>query len=504
MFKSSSKVILNQHKTGALLLGRSLNGSSSRFYATDKKQVVIVGGGPGGYVAAIKAAQLGLKTVCVEKRGTLGGTCLNVGCIPSKALLHASHMYHEAHGSTFAKWGISLKDVKIDVATMQKQKEKAVSGLTGGIEHLFKKYKVEYVKGEGTIVGKNEVAVKGLDGKNDTITTENIVIATGSEPTPLPFLPFDEKVILSSTGALSLGHIPKRMVVIGAGVIGLEMGSVYSRLGSEVTVVEYADRVSPFLDKEVSATLKKILEKQGMKFKLGVAVKSGKIVDGNKVVLELANNASGAVESFEADVALISIGRRPYTQNLGLNNVGIPLDERGRVVIDEHFRTKVPNIYAIGDAVRGPMLAHKAEDEGLAVAESLAGRHGHVNYDAIPNVIYTHPEIASVGKTEEELTKEGIKYKVGKFPYMGNSRARTIDDGTEGFVKILTDAQTDKVLGVHIIGIYAGELISEAVLAMEYGASAEDIARTCHAHPTLSEAVKEAALAAYDGKPIHF
>jgi len=391
----------------------------------------------------------------------------------------------------------------MDVSVMQKQKDKAVKGLTGGIEFLFKKYKVEYVKGEGTIVGKNEVAVKGLDGKNDTISTDNIVIATGSEATPLPFLPFDEKVILSSTGALSLDHVPKKMVVIGAGVIGLEMGSVYARLGSEVTVIEYSDRISPFLDKEVSATFQKTLEKQGMKFKLGTAVKTGKVVNGKSVSLEIANNKSGAVETFEADVALISIGRRPHTQNLGLNNVGIPLDERGRVIIDDHFRTNVPNIYAIGDVVRGAMLAHKAEDEGLAVAEQLAGRKGHVNYDAIPNVIYTHPEIASVGKSEEELQQAGIKYKVGKFPYNANSRARTIDDGTEGFVKILADAQTDKVLGVHIIGIYAGELISEAVLAMEYGASAEDIARTCHAHPTLSEAVKEAALAAYDGKPIH-
>lgn len=391
----------------------------------------------------------------------------------------------------------------MDVSVMQKQKDKAVKGLTGGIEFLFKKYKVEYVKGEGSITGKNEVSVKGLDGKNSTIATDNIVIATGSEAAPLPFLPFDEKVILSSTGALALDHVPKRMTVIGAGVIGLEMGSVYSRLGSEVTVIEYSDRVSPFLDKEVSTVFQKTLEKLGMKFKLGVSVKSGKVVDGKVCQLELVNNASGASEVFESDVCLVSIGRRPHTANLGLNNVGITLDERGRVPIDDHFRTSVPNIYAIGDVVRGPMLAHKAEDEGIAIAEQLAGRSGHVNYDAIPNVIYTHPEIASVGKTEEELVKAGIKYKVGKFPYNANSRARTIDDGTEGFVKILADAQTDKVLGVHIIGIYAGELIGEAALAMEYGASSEDIARTCHAHPTLSEAIKEAAVAAYDGKPIH-
>ena len=424
--------------------------------------------------------------------------------VPAKALLHASHMYYESQKDTFSKWGINMKDVSMDFATMQKQKDKTVKGLTGGVEFLFRKYKVEYVKGEATIVDKNRVVVKGLDGKNDTLSTENIVIATGSEPTPLPFLPFDERVILSSTGALSLDHIPKKMVVIGAGVIGLELGSVYSRLGSDVTIIEFSDRISSFLDKEVSTILQNILEKQGIKFKLGTTVKTGKVIDGKSVSLEIANNKTGSVEMFDADVALISIGRRPFTQNLGLNNVGIILDERGRVVIDDHFHTNISNIYAIGDVVRGAMLAHKAEDEGIAIAEQLAGRKGHVNYDAIPNVIYTHPEIASVGKTEEELQKSAIKYKVGKFPYSGNSRARTIDDGTEGFVKILADAQTDKVLGVHIIGIYAGELIAEATLAMEYGASAEDIARTCHAHPTMSEAIREAALAAYDGKTINF
>jgi dihydrolipoamide dehydrogenase len=492
--------MLNRCSKVTRFLSKSTS-QSLRYYATPTNDVVIVGGGPGGYVAAIKAAQLGLKTVCVEKRGSLGGTCLNVGCIPSKALLHATHLYHEIESS--AKWGIQLTaPPTMNIEKLMQQKSKAVTGLTSGIEHLFKKNKVQYSKGHGKITGKNEVTVLDNNGKEiEKISTKNIIIATGSEPTPLPFLPFDEKVVCSSTGILSLTEVPKKLIVIGGGVIGLEMGSVWSRLGSEVTVVEFLDRITPFEDPEVSKNFQQILGKQGMKFKLGTKVTGAK-KDGNGVTLSLEAAKGGASEQLSADVVLVSIGRKPYTSNLGLENVGIKLDERGRVPVDQHTlkTTGSDSIYAIGDCIIGPMLAHKAEEEGIFVAERLAGKEGHVNYDTIPSVIYTYPEVAHVGLNEDELTKKGVQYNIGKFPMMANSRARTNDE-TVGFVKILADKETDRVLGVHIIGPNAGEQIAECVLAMEYGASSEDIGRTCHAHPTLSEAVKEAALATH-GKAI--
>ncbi|KAG2374096.1 hypothetical protein C9374_011175 [Naegleria lovaniensis] len=486
---------------------------SWRNYSSAAQQphdLIVIGGGPGGYVAAIKASQLGLKTACIEKRGSLGGTCLNVGCIPSKALLHASQIYYDATHSNFSKWGIQMSPVNLDFPSMQQQKDKSVKNLTSGIEFLFKKYQVDYFKGEGTILGNDQVLFKSNQTDSEQLlSTKNILIATGSESSQLPFLPFDEKFVLSSTGALSLQHIPKRMIVIGAGVIGLELGSVFNRLGSQVTVLESnTERISPFLDREVSHTLKKILEKQGMTFKLGISVTNGHVDTLNKkVMLELESNAKGstkAKEQIEADVVLVCIGRRPYTQRLGLENVGISLDEKGRIPVNDHLQTSSPSIYAIGDVVRGPMLAHKAEHEGFSVAEYLAGRSiPHLNYNAIPNVIYTHPEVASIGQTEQDLLTNSIPYRVGKFPFVGNARSKTIGEGMEGFVKVLTDAVTDRILGVHIIGMYAGELIAEAALALEYGASAEDIARTCHAHPTFAEAFKEAALMAYDGKPLN-
>lgn len=467
---------------------RSFSHQQIRWYSTPTHDVAVIGGGPGGYVAAIKAAQLGLKTVCVEKRGTLGGTCLNVGCIPSKALLHASHMYHEANHN-FKKWGINVENVKMDIDTMMKKKEQAVTGLTRGIEGLFKKYGVTYVKGHGKITGKQEITVDLLEGgKQEKISSKNIIIATGSEPTPLPFLPFDEERVVSSTGALSLKQVPKEMFVIGAGVIGLEMGSVWNRLGTKVTVIEFLDRITPFLDSEVGKNFQKILEKQGMSFMLGTKVVSAS-KDGNGVSLTVEPAKGGEKKSLRADVMLVSIGRRPYTENLGLEIVGVKKDERGRVIVDEHLRAVgTEGIWGIGDVVAGPMLAHKAEEEGIAVAETIAGKKGHVNYNAIPSVIYTNPEVANVGFSEEELKQKGIAYNVGKFPFMANSRARTNDE-PDGFVKILTDKETDRVYGIHIIGANAGEQIAEAVLALEYGASAEDIARTCHAHPTDRKSV---------------
>jgi len=480
---------------------RSFNNQQVRWYSTPTHDVAVIGGGPGGYVAAIKAAQLGLKTICIEKRGTLGGTCLNVGCIPSKALLHASHMYHSA-SHDFKKWGISVDNVQMDVGTMMKKKETAVTGLTKGIELLFKKNGVTYVKGHGKITASQEITVDTLDGKQEKVFAKNIVIATGSEPTPLPFLPFDEQSVLSSTGALSLTQVPKKMFIIGAGVIGLEMGSVWSRLGTEVVVVEYLDRITPFLDAEVGKTFQKVLEKQGMKFMLGTKVVSAEKNANGHVTLTVEPAKGGEKKVLDAEVMLVSIGRKPYTENLGLESVGVKKDERGRIIVDDHLRTGVEGIWGIGDVITGPMLAHKAEEEGIAVVETIAGKKGHVNYNAIPSVIYTNPEVANVGLSEEELKQKGIAYKVGKFPFMANSRARTNDEA-EGFVKVLADKETDKVYGIHIIGPNAGEQIAEAVLALEYGASAEDIARTCHAHPTLSEAVKEAALMASEGKAIH-
>lgn len=455
--------------------------------------VVVIGGGPGGYVAAIRAAQLGLNVACVEKRGTLGGTCLNVGCIPSKALLHSSELYAEAAGH-FSDHGIKVSP-KLDLGTMVKRKDKVVTDLTKGIEGLFKKNKVTYVKGHGELTDANTVKV----GK-ETLSAKHIIIATGSETTPLPGVEIDEKQIVSSTGALSLSSVPKSMVVIGGGVIGLEMGSVWSRLGAKVTVVEYLDKILPPMDGEVSKQFKRVLEKQGLEFKLGTKVTAAKKGKG-KVSLTLEPAAGGKAETLDAEVVLVAIGRRPYTDKLGLDKAGLSTDERGRIPVNAKLQTSVPNIYAIGDVIEGPMLAHKAEEDGVAAAETIAGKAGHVNWDMVPSVVYTSPEVAMVGKTEEQLKDAGVAYNVGKFPFMANSRGRAIGQ-TEGFVKILADKRTDKVLGVHIIGPSAGVLLSEAVIAMEFGASSEDIARTCHSHPDLTEAVKEAALAV-DGRAIH-
>ena len=465
--------------------------------------LVVVGGGPGGYVAAIKAAQLGLKVACVEKRGTLGGTCLNVGCIPSKALLNATHKLHEAQHD-FKKFGIEGgENCSIDHDKLMGAKAKAVKGLTAGIEGLFKMNKVQYVVGEGSITKDKTVTVTKADGKTETLQTKNIVIATGSDPTPLPFAPFDEEQIVSSTGALSFSKKPDHLVVIGGGVIGLELGSVYARLGSKVTVVEFLDQCSPFLDNEVAKEIVSLLKKnEGMAFKTSTKV-TGIEKKGDKVLISVEAVKGGKAEVIEADATLVSVGRRPFTDNLGLDAVGVKTNKGGFVVVEPHtFKTSVPNVYAIGDVIdQGPMLAHKAEDEGIAIAEILAGKVGHVNYDVIPGVIYTNPEVAWVGKNEQELKAEGVKYKTGKFKFAANSRAKT-NDSYQGFVKVLTDARTDKILGMHIVNGMAGELIAEGALAMEYGAAAEDVGRTCHAHPTLSEAVKEACMAAY-GKPIH-
>ena len=459
--------------------------------------LIVIGGGPGGYVAAIRAAQLGMNVACVEMRGSLGGTCLNVGCIPSKALLNSSEKYEDAK-LHFASHGIKAK-VELDLATMMAHKDKVVVDLTKGIEGLFKKNKVAYVIGKGEIKSATESATEVVVGK-DTLKTKRILIATGSEVTPLPGVTVDEKRVVSSTGALDLDKVPEHLVVVGGGVIGLELGSVWRRLGAKVTVVEYLDRIGGALDAEVAKQFQRILEKQGIEFKLGMKVMEAD-ARGKAVNLSIEPAKGGARESLSADVVLVSIGRRPYTQGLGLDKVGIKLDERGRVPVDKHYETSTKGIYAIGDVIVGPMLAHKAEDEGMAVAEIMAGQAGHVYYDGIPNVIYTWPEVAAVGKSEEELKAQGIAYKVGKFPFMANSRGRAVGE-TDGFVKILADATTDRVLGVHIIGPDAGTLIAEAALAMEYGASSEDIARTCHAHPTLNEAVKEAALAVL-GRAIH-
>ncbi|KAI8819091.1 uncharacterized protein EV422DRAFT_535080 [Fimicolochytrium jonesii] len=473
----------------------------ARGYASSPEyDVVVVGGGPGGYVAAIKASQLGLKTACVEGRGALGGTCLNVGCIPSKSLLHNSHLYHQAVHD-FKKRGIEISDVKINLPQMLGQKEKSVKGLTGGIELLFKKNKTDYVKGWGKIVSPNEVSVEGEDGQK-TIKTKNIIIATGSEVTPFPGVEIDEEVIVSSTGALSLKKVPEKMIVIGGGVIGLELGSVWGRLGAQVTTVEYMDAIGAGMDADIAKTFQRVLAKQGMKFKLSTKVISATKNSNGKVDVVVEAAKGGKQEKFEVDVVLVAIGRRPLTKGLGLESVGVEVDNKGRVKADHEFKTNVPGIRAIGDVIAGPMLAHKAEEEGIAAVEYIAGGHGHVNYGAIPSVIYTYPEVAWVGKTEAEAKAAGIKYKIGSFPFAANSRAKTMDD-YEGTIKIISEAETDKIVGAHIIGPNAGEMIAEAVLAIEYGASSEDIARTCHAHPTLSEAFKEACMATYD-KPIHF
>ncbi len=460
--------------------------------------LVVIGTGPGGYVCAIRAAQLGLKVAVVEKRKTHGGTCLNVGCIPSKALLQASEKFEEA-AHELAGFGVVTDTPRLDLAAMMKHKDETVAANVNGVAFLFKKNKIESFTGVGRILGPGEVAVTAEDGTTQSLATKNIVIATGSDVTPLPGVEIDEQRIVSSTGALSLAAVPEKLLVVGAGVIGLELGSVWGRLGSKVTVVEFLDRILPGADAEVAKQFQRILTKQGFEFRLAHKVsKVVKAASGLEVAIE--PSAGGEATLLEADVVLVAIGRRPVTEGLGLEAAGVATD-RGRVVIDHHFATNIPGIYAIGDVVRGAMLAHKAEDEGIAVAEIIAGQHGHVNYEAIPSVVYTMPEIASVGATEEDLQAKGIAYRSGKFPFTANGRARAMRL-TEGFVKILADAASDRVLGVHIIGAGAGEQIAEAAVLMEFGGSAEDLARICHAHPTLSEAVREAALAV-DKRAIH-
>ncbi|MBP0112694.1 MULTISPECIES: dihydrolipoyl dehydrogenase [Bradyrhizobium] len=453
--------------------------------------LVVIGTGPGGYVCAVRASQLGMKVAVVEKNATLGGTCLNVGCMPSKALLHASEMFEEA-GHSFAKMGVSVPAPKLDLPAMMNFKQQGIDGNVKGVEFLMKKNKVDVLKGTGKILGTGKVEVSA-DGKSQVVETKNIVIATGSDIARLKGIEIDEKRIVSSTGALSLEKVPGRLLVIGAGVIGLELGSVWRRLGSEVMVVEFLDRILPGMDGEVARQFQRILEKQGFAFKLGSKV-TGVEANSKALLAKIEPAAGGAAETIEADVVLVCIGRVPYTDGLGLKEAGVALDARGRVQIDPHFATSLKGVYAIGDVVAGPMLAHKAEDEGVAVAEIIAGQAGHVNYDVIPGVVYTTPEVSSVGKTEEELKQAGTAYTVGKFPFTANGRSK-VNQTTDGFVKILADAKTDRVLGVHIIGIEAGEMIHEACVLMEFGGSAEDLARTCHAHPTRSEAVKEAALA---------
>jgi dihydrolipoyl dehydrogenase len=454
--------------------------------------LVVIGTGPGGYVCAVRAAQLGMKVAVVEKNATLGGTCLNVGCMPSKALLHASEMFEEA-GHSFAKMGVSVSAPKLDLPSMMNFKQQGIDGNVRGVEFLMKKNKIDVISGNGRILGAGKVEVTGRDGKAQTVETKNIVIATGSDIARLKGIEIDEKRVVSSTGALSLDRVPEKLLIIGAGVIGLELGSVWKRLGAEVMVVEFLDRILPGMDGEVAKQFQRMLEKQGFAFKLGAKVTavdtSGKML---KATLEPA--AGGTAETIEADVVLVCIGRVPYTEGLGLKEAGIALDNRGRVQIDAHFSTSVKGVYAIGDVVAGPMLAHKAEDEGVACAEIIAGQAGHVNYDVIPGVVYTTPEVSSVGKTEEELKQAGVAYTSGKFPFTANGRSK-VNQTTDGFVKILADAKTDRVLGVHIVGREAGEMIHEACVLMEFGGSAEDLARTCHAHPTRSEAIKEAALA---------
>lgn len=459
--------------------------------------IVIIGGGPGGYVAAIRAAQLGFNVACVEKRKTLGGTCLNVGCIPSKAMLEISHKFHDAEHN-FDKLGIKIKKPEINVKKLIDNKNEIVSGLTKGIAGLFKKNKITQIEGLASFVDKNTIEVENKSSK-ETITAKYFIIATGSKVTNLPNVEIDEKTIISSTGALDLDKVPEKMVIIGAGVIGLELGSVWGRFGSKVEVIEYQNRITPTMDSEISRNFQKILEKQGMNFRLSTKVTSVK-KDGKAALVEIEPAAGGKKESIKADIVLVAIGRRPNTDSLGLDKIGIKINQAG-FIENNHLRTNVENIFVVGDVTTGPMLAHKAEDEGIAVAEIIAGQAGHVNYDVIPNVIYTYPEVASIGKSEDELKAAGIDYKVGKFSMMANSRARATFD-EEGFVKILSDKQTDRILGCHIIAREAGNMIHEVVVAMEFGGSAEDIARTCHAHPTYNEAIKEAALAS-DKRAIH-
>ena len=454
--------------------------------------LIVIGSGPGGYVCAIRAAQLGMKTAVVEKWSTFGGTCLNIGCIPSKAMLNASELYEEA-AHKFAQMGIKVGTPAVDLAAMLKYKQGAVDGNVKGVDYLFKKNKIETFHGTGRVAGPGKVEVKNADGKAQVLETKNIVIATGSDVARLNGIDFDEKRIVSSTGALDLPAVPKKLLIVGAGIIGLELGSVWRRLGTEVTIVEFLDHILPGIDSEVAKQFHRILQKQGVVVRLSSKV-AGIGTFGATLKVKVEPAAGGAAEVLDADVVLVAIGRVPYTDGLGLEALGVKKDNRGRILVDPHYRTNVESIYAIGDVIAGPMLAHKAEEEGVAVAEILAGQAGHVNYDVIPNVVYTYPEIASVGKTEEELKAAGVAYNIGKFPFTANARAR-VNLTTEGFVKILADAKTDRVLGVHILGPDAGNMIGEAAVAMEFGASSEDIARTCHAHPTLTEAVKEAALA---------
>ena len=466
----------------------------------DNFDLVVIGGGPGGYVCAIRAAQLGLKTACVESRGALGGTCLNVGCIPSKSLLNLSENYHKAK-KDFNQQGIEIAGIKLNIEKMMSNKNKSIQVLTKGVEFLFKKNKVTYIKGKGVVFSKNDVVVYGSNNSRSNIKAKNIVIATGSEVASLPGIEIDEENIVSSTGALSFDKVPKKLAVIGGGYIGLEMGSVWSRLGSDVTVIEYLDFITPGMDREVSNEFQKILTKQGIKFKMGSKVNTVNS-KGDFVTISYTDIKNSKEEKIEVDKVLVAVGRKPYTEGLNLSKIGVKLDNKGRIEINNKLQTSIENIYAIGDVIKGPMLAHKAEDEGIAVAEILAGQSGHVNYDVIPGVVYTSPEVATVGKTEEQLKSENQSYKVGKFPFLANSRAK-VNNETDGFVKILADSKTDKVLGVHIIGPHCGDMIAEMALAMEFGASSEDIARTCHAHPTHTEAIKEAALAV-DKRPIHF
>jgi len=464
---------------------------------SEKFEAVVIGGGPGGYVCAIRLSQLGLKTACIESRGSLGGTCLNVGCIPSKSLLNLSEEFHKVKG--LANKGIEVGNVKLNLDNMMKSKDKAVTVLTKGVEFLFKKNKVTYFKGYGSFKSPNEILIKDNENKETIIQSEKTIIATGSVATSLPGIEIDEQKIVSSTGALKLEKVPNKMVVVGGGYIGLEMGSVWSRLGAEVQVVEFLDHITPGMDKEISLEFMKILKKQGIKFNMQNKVE---IIEKNKSGVVVSTiDKEGNKNNFDCDVVLISVGRKANTEGLNLEAIGVELDDRKRIKTDKSFKTNLENIYAIGDVIVGPMLAHKAEDEGIAVAENIAGQSGHVNYDTIPGVIYTTPEVAAIGKTEEQLKDSKMKYKIGKFSFMANSRAKAIDDA-EGFVKILADEKTDKVLGAHIIGPHAGELIAEIGVAMEFGASSEDIARTCHAHPTFSEAVKEAALSV-DKRAIH-
>ena len=463
-------------------------------------EVIIIGAGPGGYVCAIRAAQLGLKTACIESRSTLGGTCLNVGCIPSKSLLNLSEYYYKAQ-KEFNKLGIEASDIKLNLSKMMSNKNKSVLTLTKGIEYLFKKNKINHIKGEGAITSQNEVTVRDTSGKKTVYQAKNIVISSGSNPTSLPGIKIDEKTIVSSTTALSFKEVPKKLVIIGGGYIGLEMGSIWKRLGADVTVIEFLDHIISGMDRDISKEFLTILKKQGINFKLNSKVTSVNIIK-NTAIVDLTNNQTSERKRIEADKVLVAVGRKPNIEALNLKKVNIKIDNQNRININEKFETSVKNIFAIGDVVAGPMLAHKAEEEGIAVAEIIAGQAGHVNYNVIPGVIYTSPEVATIGKTEEQLKKENVKYKIGKFPFLANSRAK-VNNETEGFVKFIADEKTDKVLGVHMIGPHVGNMISEIAVAMEFGASAEDIARTCHAHPTHTEAIKEAALSV-DKRPIHF